>query len=192
MCMILKTAVATLLIGAGVTHAAGPAHVHGVARLDVAIEATRVTVQMEMPLENLLGYERAPRSDAERRQADAAVARLRAVSAMFVIDPAAQCKPATVELESAALKLGSPEAKGRQRRSQGRASRPRGRRWQLRVHLCRCHQGGLHRCRLVRVCALATARGAGGRAARPVQARAQAAPSPHRPCTMKAADDRGA
>ena len=114
MSTILKTAVATLLIGAGVTHAAGPAHVHGVARLDIAIEATRLSVQLEMPLENLLGFERAPRTDAERRQADAVIARLRAAGAMFVIDPAARCKPATVELESAALKLGSPEPKATQ------------------------------------------------------------------------------
>jgi hypothetical protein len=33
---------------------------------------------------------------------------------MFVIDPAAQCKPTTVELASAALKLGSPEPKATQ------------------------------------------------------------------------------
>jgi hypothetical protein len=114
MCMILKLAVATLLVIAGVAHAAGPAHVHGLARLDIAIEATRVTVQMEMPQENLLGHERAPRNDAERKQADAVVARLRAAGAMFVIDPAAQCQPATVELSSAALTLGKPDPKAAQ------------------------------------------------------------------------------
>lgn len=88
---------------------AGPAHVHGVARLDIAIEAQRITLQLESPLDNLLGYERPPRTDAEHRQADAMVARLRAAATMFRIDPAAQCTPAGVELASSALQLGQPE-----------------------------------------------------------------------------------
>jgi hypothetical protein len=110
MCMTSKISVAALpLICAAVAQAAGPAHVHGAAKLDIAIEPTRISVQMEMPLENLLGFERAPRTDAERRQADSVVTRLRAATAMFAIDPAAQCKPAQVELSSAPLKLGKSE-----------------------------------------------------------------------------------
>ena len=89
--------------------AAEHAHAHGVAKLDVAVEATRVSLQLDSPLDNLLGFERAPRTDAERRQADAAMARLKAADSMFRIDPAAQCKLAHVELASAALKLGKPD-----------------------------------------------------------------------------------
>src|SRR5258706_3942509 len=92
-------------------HAAGHAHAHGVARLDIAVEGSSLTVQLQSPLDNLLGFERAPRTDAERRQADAVVARLGAAAAMFSIDPAAQCKPPRVELSSAALKLGHPDPK---------------------------------------------------------------------------------
>jgi hypothetical protein len=90
-------------------HAAGHAHVHGVAKLDIAVEATKLTVQLESPLDNLLGFERAPRNDAERKQAQAAVARLKAADAMFRVDPAAQCTLASVDLASAALKLGTPD-----------------------------------------------------------------------------------
>lgn len=89
--------------------AAGKAHVHGTARLDIAVEAKKITVQLESPLDNLLGYERAPRTDAERRQADALVARLKAAGTMFRIDPAAHCALAHVELASSALKLGQPD-----------------------------------------------------------------------------------
>lgn len=109
----LAVALTGLLIcaAAPLTHAAEKAHQHGAAKLDIAVEATKLTLELECPLDNLLAFERAPRTDAERKQADAAVARLRAGDAMFKVDPAAQCTLAKVELASAALKLGQPDAK---------------------------------------------------------------------------------
>jgi hypothetical protein len=107
MTKILITAAASLLcLGAA---QAADRHEHGVARLDIAIDAKSVTIELETPLENLLGFERAPRNAAEQRQADAMVARLRAADAMFAIDPTAGCKPVRVELTSAVLKLGAPD-----------------------------------------------------------------------------------
>ncbi len=85
---------------------AAKAHEHGVAALDIAVEQARITLQLETPLDGLLGFERAPRTDAERKAADAAVAKLRAAASLFRIDPAAGCTLAGVELDSAALKLG--------------------------------------------------------------------------------------
>lgn len=111
MSIATRIIVTAFLMGSPAAFAAGHAHQHGVAKLDVAIEANRITVQLESPLDNLLGFERAPRTDAERRQADAAVARLRSAAAMFGIDPAAQCKPADVDLASSALGLGHPDPK---------------------------------------------------------------------------------
>jgi hypothetical protein len=105
----ITIALTVLCFTFSVAHAAGKAHSHGVAKLDVAVEATQLTVQLESPLDNLLGFERAPRTDAERKQADAAVAKLNAADSMFKIDPAAQCKLAKVTLASAALKLGQPD-----------------------------------------------------------------------------------
>lgn len=87
---------------------AEPAHVHGLARLDVALEARRITLQLESPLQNLLGFERAPRTAQEERQAQAVVQALRAPG-LFRIDPAAGCVLRQVELVSAALKLGTPQ-----------------------------------------------------------------------------------
>jgi Protein of unknown function (DUF2796) len=89
---------------------AGKAHEHGVARLDVAVEPQRVVFQLELPLDSLLGFERAPRTDAERKAADAAVARLRAAGELFRIDPAAGCKLDRVDLSSGALGLGGKAA----------------------------------------------------------------------------------
>jgi hypothetical protein len=93
-----------------VVAAAGKAHEHGVARLDLAVDATRVTIELDTPLDNLLGFERAPRTDAERAKADAAVARLRDGAALFRIDGAAGCTLANVDLVSPPLQLGAATA----------------------------------------------------------------------------------
>ena len=110
---LLSTGFAGLLALPMLVHAAGQtpqhAHVHGVAKLDIAVEANTLTLQLEAPLDNFLGFERAPRTDAERQQADAAVAKLRAADKLFRIDPAAGCTLKSVALSSSALKLGQPD-----------------------------------------------------------------------------------
>lgn len=93
--------------------AQGHAHQHGALTLDIAVEARKLSLQMQSPLDNLVGFERAPRNDAERQRVDAALARLQAGQALFTIDPAAQCKLATVQLSSAVLKLGAPASAGK-------------------------------------------------------------------------------
>ena len=75
------------------------------------MDGTTLSIDFETPLDNLLGYERAPRTDAERRAADAAVAKLKAADTLFTIDPAAQCTLDSAALNSAALKLGKAAAK---------------------------------------------------------------------------------
>lgn len=90
---------------ASLAQAAG-AHEHGVARLDVAVDAKRVSILLETPLENLLGFEREPKTDAEREKAAAAVARLRNAQALFRIDAGAGCTLSRVDLQSPVLQLG--------------------------------------------------------------------------------------
>lgn len=80
-------------------HAHQHAHQHGTAQLDIAVEARRITLHFESPLDNLIGFERAPRTEAERRRVRDAAAALRSPR-LFTIDPAAQCRLAQVELES--------------------------------------------------------------------------------------------
>ena len=92
----------------------GSAHEHGVAKLDIAVDAKQIVVQFESPLDNLVGFERAPRTDAERQRADEAVARLKDGDKLFQFDPAAGCKLMRTNLDSPPLGLGSnsPPAKG--------------------------------------------------------------------------------
>jgi hypothetical protein len=93
--------------------AAGKAHQHGVLKLDIAVEARKLSLQLESPLDNLVGFERAPRNEAERQRVDAALAKLKAGQMLFTIDPAAQCKLAKVQLASAVLKLGPSAPAGK-------------------------------------------------------------------------------
>ena len=79
--------------------AGGQAHEHGVVKLDIAIDGNTLRIAMESPLENLVGFERAPRTPAERRRVDDAVARLR--------DAAAGCRLAGVTLEAPVLGVGA-------------------------------------------------------------------------------------
>jgi hypothetical protein len=61
---------------------AAPAHQHGVAALDVGVEPGRVTLELDTPLDNLLGFEHAPRSDAERERVEAVVKKLKAADGL--------------------------------------------------------------------------------------------------------------
>ncbi len=79
------------------------AHVHGMAELKVAIDGARLEIDLESPLENLLGFEHAPRTEQQRAAVRAMATRLRQAQTLFVPTPAAQCRLMAVRLESAAL-----------------------------------------------------------------------------------------
>ncbi|MEH3087755.1 MAG: DUF2796 domain-containing protein [Xylophilus ampelinus] len=96
-------AVLAALATAAAAQAPGHAHAHGRMQLDLAIDGPELTVQIDSPLDNLLGFERAPRTEAERRQARQARERLSDPAALFVLDPAAGCRPAGSALAAPAL-----------------------------------------------------------------------------------------
>lgn len=93
----------------GAVFAAQPlgSHQHGVVQIDIAVDSNRISVQMSSPLDNLLGFERAPRNAAERGRVEAMVTTLR--GALFMVDPAGSCRSGAVQLSSAALQLGEPD-----------------------------------------------------------------------------------
>ena len=74
--------------------AASKAHEHGTVRLDVALDGAQLVIALDAPLDNLLGFERAPRTDAERKAAASLLNRLRQPGlsqALWGLSPAAQC-----------------------------------------------------------------------------------------------------
>lgn len=67
---------------------AGKAHEHGAGKLNLVQEGAAYTLELELPLDTLVGFERAPRNAAERQAAKAALARLRDAAALFRTQPA--------------------------------------------------------------------------------------------------------
>lgn len=96
------------------------AHVHGLAELRVAVDGPGLEIALESPLDNLLGFEHAPRSDTQRAAVRAMAGKLRQAQSLFVPTAAAQCTLAAVQLSSAALPA---DLLGETKRSSGDASR---------------------------------------------------------------------
>ena len=73
---LLATATPTALAGAGARPDAGftqqSAHVHGKVRLNLAVEGGMLGVEIESPALHVVGFERAPRTAAERSESEAA------------------------------------------------------------------------------------------------------------------------
>lgn len=103
---------ATLALAAAGTAFAAKPHEHGVVKLDVAIEGDKLSIAVEAPLDNLLGFERAPRTDAERKAAADVLARLRAPAGLFAADAAAQCTLAKAEVQAPVLEAGAKPKDG--------------------------------------------------------------------------------
>lgn len=87
---------------AGAAQAAG-AHQHGVATLEVVADGPMLTVTLDSPLDNLLGFERGPRTEAERKTVQAMAQRLRQAATLLVPAAAAQCRLQGVDLASDAI-----------------------------------------------------------------------------------------
>lgn len=86
------------------------AHVHGLVRLDVAVDGARLMLQLEAPLDSLLGFEHRPRTAAQRQAADALLKRLQEDRTLIRPAAAAQCMLGEVMVESAALQSPAPAA----------------------------------------------------------------------------------
>jgi hypothetical protein len=91
--------IALLAGAAGLAHAEG-AHQHGVARLELVAEGTTLTFTLDSPLDNLVGFERGPRTAAERAQVQAMAQRLHGGAALLQPSPAAVCTLKAVALTS--------------------------------------------------------------------------------------------
>lgn len=87
-------------------------HQHGVVALNVALDGKTLTVELNAPLDSLVGYERAPRTDAERRTAAEVLQRLRDPAQLFTPDAAAQCSAATPQVDAGLLAPGAKAAAG--------------------------------------------------------------------------------
>ena len=83
-------------------HEPGP-HVHGVARLQIAVDGPVLTMFLDSPVANLLGFEHYPKSESQKAAVRALGDRLRKAEDIFALTPAAKCSVTSVRLESPVL-----------------------------------------------------------------------------------------
>lgn len=81
-------------------HRQHDSHVHGIGELNLALDGREMQIELDSPAANLVGFEHAPSSAADRAALDQAVAALEQGERLFVFNRAAGCRLADVEIES--------------------------------------------------------------------------------------------
>lgn len=76
------------------------AHEHGVARLNAALDGNTLELELESPAMNLVGFEHAASSNADKAKVAAVRNELESPLVLFGLPQAASCKVASQELES--------------------------------------------------------------------------------------------
>lgn len=104
--------------------AAQQAHEHGVATLNVALDGRKLLVQLESPLDNLVGFEHAPRNDRQRAALKKMEASLQAGDRLLKPSPAAECTVKSVKIDhpygAAAAPADSSKAKSGAAKGKGK------------------------------------------------------------------------
>ncbi|VVO42950.1 DUF2796 domain-containing protein [Pseudomonas fluorescens] len=81
-------------------HGSLGAHEHGVGRLNAALDGQTLELELESPAMNLVGFEHAAATDADKAKVAAVRAQLEKPVVLFNLPKAAGCMIATQELES--------------------------------------------------------------------------------------------
>lgn len=90
----------------------GKAHVHGVGKLQVAVEGDTLSLRLEAPLHDLVGFEHPPRTDRQRAAAKQTLDRFQQGDTLFVPTAAAQCRPVSTHIEAPVLQTGAQSPDG--------------------------------------------------------------------------------
>ena len=106
-CSLAVLLLALCIAPAQAAGAPAHAHVHGAVQLDIAVDGPALTITLEAPLDSVFGFEHAPRTPAEKKTAQDALATLRTTGTLFVPDPAAGCVFKTASADSEALQPGA-------------------------------------------------------------------------------------
>jgi Protein of unknown function (DUF2796) len=107
--LILATLLAAAPAFAADTAEQHPAHQHGAASLEISLEGRTLQVALDGPADNLLGFEHAARTEAEKQTLARAEQRLRQPAELFATPPAAQCQAQPPKIEIRLPAAGSSE-----------------------------------------------------------------------------------
>lgn len=100
---LLSSALACTVVS--VAQAAAP-HVHGHATLEVAVDGNTLTLLFTSPLDSLVGFEQAPRTEKQQDVVRRMAQTLRQADRVFGLPAEAQCGVPRVELASPAIPAG--------------------------------------------------------------------------------------
>lgn len=79
------------------------AHVHGIGRLNIVLERNAVHIELDSPAANIVGFEHAAQTDADRAVLERALQTLRDGDRLFLFSPAAACQQVRVAVQSSML-----------------------------------------------------------------------------------------
>ncbi|WP_020506347.1 DUF2796 domain-containing protein [Lamprocystis purpurea] len=79
------------------------AHEHGVGSLTLALDGKEMEIELESPAANLVGFEHAPKDDAQRAALERAVALLKDGERLFSFPKAAGCRLTAASVSSSLL-----------------------------------------------------------------------------------------
>jgi hypothetical protein len=91
-----------VLAAGSVAYGADP-HVHGAAKLEVAVDGKNVTLALLSPLDSVVGFEHAPRTEKQKTVARNALEQLRKADALFTLTPEARCAETSVNVDAPTL-----------------------------------------------------------------------------------------
>jgi Protein of unknown function (DUF2796) len=88
------------------------AHEHGASKLAIAIDGTKVAMDLDAPGDDIVGFENEPKTAKEKAAVDAAVAKLSKPLDLFAMPPAAGCTATDAKVERKANASGHSEFEG--------------------------------------------------------------------------------
>lgn len=98
---VLFTALpALLLVTAQANAAGGKAHQHGTGQLNVAVQGDHLSIELEVPADDIVGFEHPPRTPAEKQAVRDATTKLRASETLFAFPQAAACRFQNAEVDA--------------------------------------------------------------------------------------------
>ncbi|MFK7966269.1 MAG: DUF2796 domain-containing protein [Burkholderiaceae bacterium] len=78
-------------------------HVHGVAALNIALDGSELHIEMDSPAANIVGFEHAPKSDADHAALDKAVVLLKGGGQLFEFGSEVGCELELAQVNSSLL-----------------------------------------------------------------------------------------
>ena len=86
------------LMGMNASAQAGKAHVHGNAAMEVVVDGKAIEIRFESPLDSLIGFEHAPRTEKQKKAVQAMEERFRQPETLFVPTAEARCSASPAEV----------------------------------------------------------------------------------------------